>query len=315
LVGHSHRPDHRRVVLVEDDEVLQRRLAGAITRYLPDVDVEGAPDAPSALRLLDGGSGRLLLTEVRTRTVDGLTLVTEVRRHYPDLPVIVLGATRAGDVWRDRMAGLNATALVEKPPQLDRLVALVGKMMEPQEGFAGEVVLEELPDLVQMLALSHSSGALSIQHGDLRGQIWFEKGNIVHAEAAGRVGIDAFQLMLEWQRGAFVMDRNVRTGERSIAMPAQQLLLECARRFDEEFTPPPRMFLDAEVFRTRRDEWTTPEQRAAQAFERGLELVKERKHVDALREWEQATSLDPANRIYQVNLRRLRILFGRGDER
>jgi len=110
------------------------------------------------------------------------------------------------------------------------------------------------------------------------------------------------------------MDRSARTGKRSIAMPPQQLLLECARRFDEEFTPPPRMFLDADVFRTRRDEWVTPEQRAADAFERGLQLVKERKHLDALREWEQATTLDPANRLYQVNLRRLRVLFGRSDD-
>jgi hypothetical protein len=62
----------------------------------------------------------------------------------------------------------------------------------------------------------------------------------------------------------------------------------------------------AEVFGGHADRWLTPQQRAAESFQRGMELVRDKRYEDALREWERAAALDPDTRIYQVNLRRLR---------
>lgn len=50
----------------------------------------------------------------------------------------------------------------------------------------------------------------------------------------------------------------------------------------------------------------TPEAlRAAEAFDRGLESFGRRNHDQALASWREAVKLDPANRTYQANLRRL----------
>jgi serine/threonine protein kinase len=53
---------------------------------------------------------------------------------------------------------------------------------------------------------------------------------------------------------------------------------------------------------------------AAQRFDRGLELLGAKLHALALPEWEAACRLEPENRLYQTNLRRLReqIASGRG---
>jgi serine/threonine protein kinase len=45
---------------------------------------------------------------------------------------------------------------------------------------------------------------------------------------------------------------------------------------------------------------------AAQRFDRGLELLGAKLHELALAEWEEACRLDPENRVYQTNLKRLR---------
>jgi hypothetical protein len=45
---------------------------------------------------------------------------------------------------------------------------------------------------------------------------------------------------------------------------------------------------------------------AAQRFDRGLELLAAKLHEPALAEWEEACRLDPENRLYQTNLKRLR---------
>jgi serine/threonine-protein kinase len=49
-----------------------------------------------------------------------------------------------------------------------------------------------------------------------------------------------------------------------------------------------------------------PAHPAAQRFDRGLELLAAKLHEPALAEWEEACRLDPGNRVYQTNLKRLR---------
>ncbi len=292
--------------------MLQRRLASAITRSMPDVEVRGTPDVAEALQLLGDERSRLLITEGRTRAGDGVMLVTQARRRRPALPVIVMSASAPDSrAWRDRIDRMGAAALVEKPPHLENFVGLVVRMLEPAHGFSGEVVLEALPDLVQMLCLSHASGVLRIHHGDEPGTIWFNRGDVVHATAVDKQGVEAFQLMLGWAAGAFHLDRQATATERTIQVPAMHLLLECARLVDEERSARPA---EADVFGAQRQEWATPAQRAAEYFQRGLELVREGRHADAIREWEEAATLDPQNRMYQSNLRRLRERVRRGDD-
>ncbi len=49
-----------------------------------------------------------------------------------------------------------------------------------------------------------------------------------------------------------------------------------------------------------------PEQVAAERFDRGLELVRKRSYEPALLEWAHAAELEPTNRTYRINLKRLR---------
>jgi hypothetical protein len=58
----------------------------------------------------------------------------------------------------------------------------------------------------------------------------------------------------------------------------------------------------------------TPEQRAAEGFERGMQLTQEKRYDEALCEWERAVLLAPDDRKYQFNLRRLRELVARRTE-
>ena len=49
---------------------------------------------------------------------------------------------------------------------------------------------------------------------------------------------------------------------------------------------------------------------AAAAFDRGLELLEHKDHERALAAWQEAVALDPGNRTYQANLKRLERLAG-----
>ena len=95
-------------------------------------------------------------------------------------------------------------------------------------------------------------------------------------------------------------------------------MAQSAPRENENGASPPL----GSVFSTRKDTASaaapaaapgpmlSPEaQRASTAFDRGLDLVKRKDHQRALEAWREAVALDPGNRTYQANLKRLERLI------
>ena len=58
--------------------------------------------------------------------------------------------------------------------------------------------------------------------------------------------------------------------------------------------------------RTAEERRRPPVDEAVRLFDRGLSLLADKLYSAALEEWERACALDPENRMYQVNLKRLR---------
>lgn len=94
-----------KLLLVEDD----RKLADLIGQKLRRVgyEIDFAPDGEAALRLAEGTSDHVLLTDLMLPGIDGLSLLSRLRQQNPKLPVLVLSAK--GSV-NERVKGLRAGA-------------------------------------------------------------------------------------------------------------------------------------------------------------------------------------------------------------
>jgi len=394
----AHSLQQRRIVLVEDDQSIERSVAGALRSSFPDLELCGTEDPVVALQLLDDERTRLLIADVQARGIDVLALVAAARQRRPSLAVIVIG-NHPSDALRSQARALGAASWLEKPPQVERLIGLVERLLLAPTGFSGELAVDELTELVQLLCAAATTGVLHIDHGEERGSVAFERGGIIDAEIGGAHGVGPFHRMLKWTGGVFALDRNARAAQRSIHVPTMQLLLEGVRLLDEEAFPekqvrgsevrlravgstskppplppaalaarsgsappirsagaprPPSSTLPPEFVRlpipapqpaglasmpsngttgngsshhgassngsssngssgngSAADRWTTPQQRALESFERGMQLAQDKRYDEALNEWERATELAPDNRTYQFNLRRLRELAER----
>jgi CheY-like chemotaxis protein len=296
--------EHPWVVLVEDDEGLERELCEALERALPTLQVQRTPDADVALRLVRDPRSRLLITEAHSSCVDGLTLAACARKARPTLPLIFLGGSDS-DGAKHRIATLGAAHLLEKPPHLGKLVSLVSRVLEAPHGFRGQLLSRDLLELVQLVAMAAPTGALHLSSPEGRGTMWLDGGMIVHAIAEGEQGASAFRRMMHWTGGEFSLDLEASAPAHSISLTTTQLLLDSARLLDEEAVNTqsacrriPQESGAVMIVRT-----------AAEHFERGLDAVQHKSFPVALAEWERAIALEPDNRIYQHNLRRLRSLI------
>ena len=101
-------------------------------------------------------------------------------------------------------------------------------------GFAGTLKNIQLNDLIQMCCLSASSLCMRVTKDERLGTIFIVDGEIVHAACEDLVGEEAFYRILGWQTGSFESIEVSSTPARTIHQNYHFLIMEAARRVDEE---------------------------------------------------------------------------------
>ncbi|HVX14539.1 MAG TPA: response regulator [Pirellulales bacterium] len=84
--------ERRQRVLVVDDFAMDRRLAGKILGARPDLDVVYAEDGKQALAAMTATVPDIVLTDLQMPEMDGLSLVSEIRRRWPLVPTVIMTA-------------------------------------------------------------------------------------------------------------------------------------------------------------------------------------------------------------------------------
>ena len=102
----------------------------------------------------------------------------------------------------------------------------------------GTLGLFSLVDLFQLLASARRSGRLSVDHPKGVARVYFEKGDVVHAEFAGVTGEQAVFDLFADERGTFEFRLGMPALETSIAGGTENLVLEAVRRLDESRRDP-----------------------------------------------------------------------------
>jgi len=97
----------------------------------------------------------------------------------------------------------------------------------------GTLGLFSLVDLFQLLASARRSGRLSVDHPKGVARVYFEKGDVVHAEFAGAKGEQAVYDLFADERGTFEFRLGMPALETSISGGTENLVLEAVRRLDE----------------------------------------------------------------------------------
>lgn len=111
-------------VLVVDDERNTREGLGRALRN--DYKVQLAENADAAIAALESNQIDVMLSDVRMPGMDGLELLKDVRRRYPDVVCIMLTAYGSVETAVDAMK-LGAVDFLTKPVNLDHLDMIVAK--------------------------------------------------------------------------------------------------------------------------------------------------------------------------------------------
>jgi DNA-binding NtrC family response regulator len=115
----------KRILVVEDEDKLRRVLE--LQLLSAGFDVDKAATAEDGLKLVDRAD--LVLTDLKLPGMDGLQLLTAIRRQNTVVPVIVMTAFGSIETAVDSMKA-GATDFLLKPFSLDHLMQVVNKALE-----------------------------------------------------------------------------------------------------------------------------------------------------------------------------------------
>lgn len=91
-----------------------------------------------------------------------------------------------------------------------------------------------LANLIQMLCLDQRKAKLTLERSQEQASIFFNNGQVIHAQAGTLQGEDAIYHLLSWNNGAFRMNDFQFSPEQNVTEPWNHLLMEGMRLLDED---------------------------------------------------------------------------------
>jgi CheY-like chemotaxis protein len=225
-----------KILLLDDDQDLLELYREMLGRLPSKPVIHTATSGARAIALLEAETFSLLISDLNMPRMDGLQVLTIVRRKFPHLRTAVMTSV-VDPQFRARAYSMGIDLFLEKPNTsqevgffMDCIESLIGK--EVDAGFRG-VQSKSLVDIIQLECLSQSSSTLKITNGPQNGKIWFLNGDVIDAEAQELRAEEAFRKILSWRTGAFEILPAEPERERTIFSSYQGLLLETAQALDE----------------------------------------------------------------------------------
>lgn len=227
-----------RILVLEPDEQLGSTVLAALREVAPEATVDLARNLEEAQRMALGTKPDLFVLDVDATYDLGQEFLYDLRTSHPQSRAIILTATHLSAA-REKAAGIGAIHFLEKPFPHNDFVDLVQALLRPStkpesEKFQGTLSDLHVADIIQLKCMSGTTAAIEFTapNGE-KGRVYFENGQVRHATAAGKEGMDAFNEIVTWKGG---MISEVAAGEapQTIQLDWQILLMEAMRKVDEE---------------------------------------------------------------------------------
>lgn len=224
----------RQVLICDDEETLTWSLARSLSHDREIFEVTTVNDGDTALAVLTQQPFDVVVLDIRMPGMNGLDVLITIKEKWPSTRVIMMTAYGSPEI-KEKARARGSLFYIEKPFEIEDLRKLILKALneDVSRGFAGSVSGLQLADLIQMNCLSQMTTALFVQKGDRKGCIYFEDGQITHAEVGAIEGEEALFTILSWSAGVFRFVGGMKAPKNTITTNWEYLLIEGMRRADE----------------------------------------------------------------------------------
>ena len=238
-----------KVLLIDSNVYFAKRLGDALKRE--GFEVVTSTQAAFALTTLEYDAPTAILCSTKLREMGALEMARIIHADSKNasLPIIALGdgsqralmeAFQAGcDDYIDRDQQPAVIAAHVKQILVSKAEGFQPTQMLPQSdtSLSGNLTHHDLTGVMQMLGHAHQTGALHINSGETDGVLFYDAGEISHAECGNLFGDEAVIHILKslgnTNEGVYKFTYGSTSAQRTVLRSATDLMLDAMREFDE----------------------------------------------------------------------------------
>jgi CheY-like chemotaxis protein len=238
-----------RILLIDSNVYFSKRLGDALKQL--GFEVVPASQAAYALTMLEWNAPAAVLCAMNLREMGALEMAPILRADPKtvNIPLIAIGSGGDQALLEAYRAGCDDLIDRRRPPA-ETADHIRSFLLSRQDGFRSTQMLSnsetalsgnlshlDLPGVIQMLGQSRQTGALHINASDADGIVFFEGGDIVHAECGSLFGDEAVTQIVRACHtagsGVYKFIYGATASQRTVLRSSTDLLLDAMREVDE----------------------------------------------------------------------------------
>lgn len=238
-----------KILLIDTNVYFSKRLSDALKREGFEVACSTQPSF--ALTTLEYDPPTAIVCSTNMREMGALDIARLIRADTKNaaLPVIALGDGSQRALMEAFQAGCDDYIDRSRPPAviathvrsiiISKAEGFQPTQMLPQAdtSLSGSLSHHDLPGVMQMLGHAHQTGALHINSGDTDALLFFDAGEITHAECGALFGDEAvihiLQSCMRNNSGVYKFVYGSSSAKHTVLRSATDLMLDAMREMDE----------------------------------------------------------------------------------
>jgi CheY-like chemotaxis protein len=238
-----------KILLIDSNVYFAKRLGDALKRE--GFEVTPSTQATFALTALEYDTPIAIVCATNMREMGALEIARIIRADSRNsaLPIIALGDGSQRALMEAFQAGCDDYIDRQRPPaviatHVKQIIVSKAEGFQPTQMLAqsdaslsGSLTHHDLPGVMQMLGHAHQSGALHINAGETDAVLFFDAGEITHAECGNLFGDEAVIHILKscahGGSGVYKFVYGTSSGQRTVLRSATDLMLDAMREYDE----------------------------------------------------------------------------------
>lgn len=224
----------KNVMVVDDDQEMLLSLKDGLEKYDETLSVLMAGDGLVALEKLKENSVSLVVADLKMPRMDGLSLMTKMNQHYPDIPVIVITGYSTPETETLAQKG-GAAGYVEKPFMVNDLAGQIQAVLE-NSADGGTLNNVSSGMFLQLMEMEERTCTIRLTENasGRQGVLFFKEGELLDARLNGLRAESAAYEIFSWEEVSLSIQNVCPVKEKRIQMDLQAILLEAMRRKDEQ---------------------------------------------------------------------------------
>jgi CheY-like chemotaxis protein len=238
-----------KILVIDSNVLFSKRLADALRRE--GFEVTTSTQGAFALTTLEYNAPSVIICATNMREMGALEIAKIIHADpkHASLPIIAMGdgsqralmeSFQAGcDDYIDRHLSAAVIATHVKNILVSKVDGFQPTQMlgQADTSLSGNLTHHDITGVMQMLGQARQTGALTINAGETDAVLFYDGGEITHAECGALFGDEAvihiLKSCVECGSGVYKFIYGAASGQRTVLRSATDLMLDAMREFDE----------------------------------------------------------------------------------